>query len=455
MSRAKTNEPLKAKKIKKSMQTLKGMRDIVPTEQKYWEFVRKAVKDFYLSYGFSRIDLPILEAKQLFLKGLGKNSPLLEDIYSFVDEDGNKIALRPEATISVARAFIEHGMINQSQPVKLFYEGPMFRRNSLSGLRYRQFHQYGFEVLGTVEPLLDAQVIFINYRILLSLGLSAVVNINSVGCTECQSLYQKALSSYYRTKRSELCEASRKVLNKDPLQVLSCTDSGCQKTAEDAPQFVDYLCDDCREHFMKVLDYLDEMNVPYLLKNSLIGEFPYYTRTVFEFAVEQPNSSEEESGGTLILGGGGRYDKLVSTLGGDDAPGCGVAMNIEKIINALKSFDVKIPQEQTFDVFVAQIGEEAKKKSMLLFESLRSSGFRVAENLIKAGLKAQLEMANRLKVKYALILGQKEIMDGTIMIRDMENGIQEIVDFRKVVQELKKRLEKQVIIINDKGNNIN
>ena len=451
MTRAKTNEPLKAKKIKKNIQTLKGMRDIVPTEQKYWDFIRKAVKDFSLSYGFARIDLPILEAKQLFLKALGKTSSLIEeDLYSFVDDYGDKVALRPEATISVARAYIEHSMINQPQPVKLFYEGPMFRRSGLLGTRYSQFHQYGFEVLGTAEPLLDAQVIFINYRILLSLGLSAVVNINSVGCSVCRPLYQKALSAYYRTKRSELCDDSRKILNRDPLQVLSCTDKGCQKVAEDTPQFVDYLCDECREHFMKVLDYLDEMEVPYLLKNALIGEFSYYNRTVFEFFIDQSVQTEEKQAVQLVLGGGGRYDNLVTTLGGDDAPACGAAMNMEKIINALKILDIKIPLESGFDIFVAQIGEEAKKKSVLLFENLRSAGFRVAENLIKAGLKPQLEMANKLKVKYALILGQKEIMDGTIMIRDMENGIQEIVDFRKVVPELKKRLEKQVTIINNK-----
>jgi len=193
------------------------------------------------------------------------------------------------------------------------------------------------------------------------------------------------------------------------------------------------------------LDYLDEMEVPYLLRNTLIREFDYYNKTVFELFPENVSADEER----VSLGGGGRYDSLIETLGGDPVAACGAAMNIERIINTLKTGDVKIPTQSNFDIFVAQIGEEAKKKSVLLFENLRSAGFSIAENLIKEGLKAQLEIAAKLKVKYALILGQKEIMDGTIMIRDMENGIQEVVDFRKIVPELKKRLEKQVTVVNN------
>jgi len=201
MVRGKAVESPKAKKLKKNIQTLKGMRDIVPEEQKYWNLIRAAVRDFSLSYSFSRIDLPIMEAKQLFIKGLGKSSPIVErDMYSFVDPEGEKIALRPEATVSVARAYVEHGMANQPQPVKLFYEGPMFRCSGSQVVRYRQFHQYGFEVLGSSNPLLDAQVIFINYRILLALGLVTVVNINSMGCSECRPSYQKVLTAYLTSK---------------------------------------------------------------------------------------------------------------------------------------------------------------------------------------------------------------------------------------------------------------
>lgn len=445
MVQAKAKEIPKAKKLAKNIQTLKGVRDIVPDEQKYWDFIRSVVRDFSLSYGFSRIDLPVLENQQLFVRGIGKNSDIVEkEMYAFVDQGGDKVALRPEATASVARAYVEHGMLNKPQPVKLFYEGPMFRRERPQAGRYRQFYQFGFEVLGSDEPLLDAQVIFINYRILKNLGLDATVHINSIGCEECRPDYQKTLTAYYRTKRSELCEDCRKRLTKNPLRVLDCKEADCGKVASGAPQFVDHLCEPCREHFMKVLDYLDEMEVPYFLDNTMVRGLDYYSKTVFEFMLDDDSEENRQSS----LGGGGRYDDLIESIGGRSTPACGAAMGFERIINALKAKEIEPPFVPDFDVFVAQIGEEAKKKSLLLFENLRSAGFRIAENLAKDGLKAQLEIANKLQVKYALILGQKEIMDGTIMIRDMENGIQEIVDFKKIIPEMKKRLEKQVLVTN-------
>lgn len=212
----------------------------------------------------------------------------------------------------------------------------------------------------------------------------------------------------------------------------------------DAPQLVDNLCEPCRNHFMKVLDYLDEMDVPYFLNHALVRGLDYYTKTVFEFLLED----DEEESRQNSLGGGGRYDGLVEEIGGRPTPACGIAMGTERIINALKAKAIEVPLISEFDIFVAQLGEEAKKKSLVLFEELRAAGFHVAENLAKEGLKAQLETANKLNVKFSLILGHKEIMDGTIMIRDMENGIQEIVDLRKVVPELKKRLDKQITVVN-------
>lgn len=435
----------KPKKNQKKIQTLRGMRDILPEEQKYWDCIRSRTREFQVSYGFQRIDLPILESEQLFVRSVGKTSDIIEkEMYNFVDQGGEKIALRPEATASVVRAYIEHGLVNQPQPIKLFYEGPMFRRDRPQAGRYRQFHQFGFEVLGSVDPLLDAQLMFINYRLLLSLGLKTIVHINSIGCPECRPAYHKLLIGYYRTKRSELCDNCRQRLNKNPLRLLDCKEENCQKLKGDAPQLVDNLCEPCRNHFMKVLDYLDEMDVPYFLNHALVRGLDYYTKTVFEFLLED----DEEESRQNSLGGGGRYDGLVEEIGGRPTPACGIAMGTERIINALKAKAIEVPLISEFDIFVAQLGEEAKKKSLVLFEELRAAGFHVAENLAKEGLKAQLETANKLNVKFSLILGHKEIMDGTIMIRDMENGIQEIVDLRKVVPELKKRLDKQITVVN-------
>lgn len=439
---ADTKSDASKKRGARAIKTLRGMRDIMPEDQLYWDFLRMQAREFSQSYGFERIDLPLLEAEQLFNRTVGKTSDVVQkEMYAFVDQGGDKVALRPEATASVARAYVEHGMLNKPQPVKLFYEGAMFRRERPQAGRYRQFHQFGFEALGSLDPLLDAQIIFMNHRLLATVGVANMVHINSIGDAESRPNYQKVLVSYYRTKRSELCEDCRKRLTKNPLRLLDCKEEGCKEVAQQAPQSVDYLSEECREHFMQVLDYLDEMEVPYFLDHTLVRGLDYYTRTVFEY---MPDTDDEQTR-QAALGGGGRYDELVELVGGRPTPAVGVAIGMERVINAMKALEVEIPGGGC-EIFVAQIGLEAKKKSMLLFEALREAGLSVSESFAKEGLKSQLEVANKRGVKYALILGQKEIMDGTIMVRDMENGIQEIVDFKKVVPELEKRLSKQLTI---------
>lgn len=430
----------KPKRSNKEIKSLRGMKDILPEEQKYWEYVRQQARDFASAYGFQRIDPPFMEQAALFERSVGKTTDIIEkEMFSFVDAGGEKIALRPEATASIARAYIEHGMLNRPQPVKLFYIGPMFRHERPQAGRLRQFHQCGFEALGSQDPLLDAQVIFVTRKLLGALSLPTMVQINSIGCEECRPNYQKMLINYYRTKRGVLCDDCKKRMSKNPLRLLDCKEEQCQEIAVGAPQLVDYLCDECREHFMKVLDYLDELEVPYFLNHSLVRGLDYYTKTVFEMWPEA-----ESEGRQAALAGGGRYDGLVELLGGRPTPACGVAIGLDRVIIAMKKFESPLPPAQRIDVFVAQLGEEAKKKSLLLFEKLRQAGIGVAESFSKDGLKAQLEAADKLKVTFALILGQKEIMDGTIMIRDMENGIQEVINFNRVVQEVEKRLARHV-----------
>jgi histidyl-tRNA synthetase len=425
-----------------AFQLVRGTKDILPDDQRYFMWIFDQVRAVANSYGFSPIETPIIEKTNLFVRGVGKQTDIVEkEMFSFTDQGNDNLTLRPEGTAPVARAYIEHGMLAWPQPVKFWYFGKMLRHERPQAGRLREFHQFGFESLGSDDPMIDAQIIFISYKILKQLGLDVSVAINSIGTEECRIQYKKVLVDYFRTKRSELSDEAKKLLTKNPLRILDSKEVNLLPIIEQAPQIFDYLSDASREHFLKVMDYLDELDVPVILKPTLVRGLDYYSRTVFEVW-----SGEEETSRQSALGGGGRYDVLVETLGGRPTPAAGVAMGIERIVSLLKEKEILPQGEYQPDIFVAQLGEEAKRKSLLLFEELRSAGVKVAESLSKEGLKSQLEKADKLKVKYAIILGQKEILDGTVMLRDMENGIQEVIDMKKVLIEVQKRLEKQLRI---------
>ncbi len=423
--------------ISKLPQLLRGFRDILPAEQDYWHFIRQTAENFAKGYSFSAIELPILEEANLFIRSIGKQTDIVEkEMFSFVDQGQGVVVLRPEATASVARAYVNHGMLNLPQPVKLYYWGPMFRRERPQSGRQRQFHQFGFEILGDGNPVIDAQIIAIASNFYQQIGLNQIsIQVNSIGCPECRKIYIQELITYYRSKRRLLCEDCRARITKNPLRLLDCKKPSCQFARNEAPQIVDWLDEECKDHFMKVVGYLDELNVSYILNPFLVRGFDYYTRTVFEVWPK-----EEKEGSQSALGGGGRYDGLIELMGGQPTPAMGVAIGIERTISQLKQKEIKIPVSKEPDVFLAQIGDQAKVKALLLFEQLRQQNIIVAENFAKDSLKSQLELANKLKVRYALILGQKEVMDGTILIRDMESGVQEIIDFNKTAAELKKKL---------------
>jgi histidyl-tRNA synthetase len=331
-------------------------------------------------------------------------------------------------------------MINLPQPVKFYYWGPMFRRERPQSGRQRQFHQFGFEVLGDVNPVIDAQVIAITNNFFQQIGLDQIsIQVNSIGCPECRKVYIQELINYYKSKKKLLCEDCKKRLAKNPLRLLDCKNPTCQAAKIDAPQIIDWLDDECKSHFMKVVGYLDELNISYKLNSQLVRGLDYYTRTVFEVWPKEIKDNAQSA-----LCGGGRYDGLVELLGGRPTPAAGVAFGIERIISQLRQKEIEVPTEDQADIFLAQIGDQAKVKALLLFEQLRKENIRVAESFSKDSLKAQLELSNKLKVKYALILGQKEVMDGTILIRDMESGVQEVIDFNKTVAELKKKLTNHV-----------
>ncbi|MBI5023162.1 MAG: histidine--tRNA ligase [Candidatus Magasanikbacteria bacterium] len=424
------------KKGVRIIQALRGMKDILPADQKYWKLVFDKVVALASHYGFERYETPVLEEASLFNRSIGKDTDIVEkEMYIFEDLDGTKVALRPEATASLARAYIQHGLWNQPQPIKAWYWGPMFRHERPQSGRYRNFYQFGFEILGEAAPIADVIIILLAYNFYHELGVPVSIQINSIGCVECRAKYVEELTQYFRGQRSHLCEFCKKRLQRNPMRLLDCKEEQCQPVKQNAPQILDSLCDPCREHFMAVLEYLDELGLPYFLNHSLVRGLDYYTRTVFEIY-----AAGEEGASQAALGGGGRYDLLVSTLGGRPTPACGFAHGVERAASKIREAGRVLPLDEKKDVFIAQLGEQARRKAVVLFENCRKAGIKVAENFYKNGLRPQLEAADKLQVPYALIIGQKEVQDGTVIIRDMESGNQEIVDINKAVGEVKKKL---------------
>ncbi len=437
---------------------LKGMKDILFDEYRYYNLLINKANDLAGSYGFNRIETPVLERFKLYERSTGKDTDIvLKEMYDFIDKSGDKIALRPEATPSLVRAYIEHGMFNMPQPVKMYWLGPLFRHEKPQSGRYRQHTQFDLEIFGDPSPVADTQLILIAYNFFSELQINVQVQINSLGDPEDREEYIARLMEFYkeRGKRSKLCNDCKRRFSKNPLRLLDCKEPDCIAIREDAPQIVDFLADNARDHFIKVLEYLDDLEVPYNLNPFLVRGLDYYNRTVFEITPAIDDLENNENGPAvqkrqISLGGGGRYDGLVEKMGGRPTPACGFGLGLERVVQKIKEKNIPLHKDKEPIIFLAQLGDQARRKIMVMFEEMRRGGYKVRQAFTKDSLKAQLEEANRIGAKYSLILGQKELLDGTIIIRDMESGTQEVIDMKKINPELARRLgEKEEIIINN------
>lgn len=432
------------------------MHDILPEEQKYWRYILKKAESIIEDYGFERIDTPIVESTELFLRGVGENTDIVEkEMYSFKTRGGDDISLRPEGTAGIVRAYIENGMQVRPHPVKLYYYGPMFRHDQPQAGRYRQHWQLAVETIGDASEIVDAELIFIGYKILESLGLKNYnVQINSLGDASSRTVYVRALKDYYKSRLKKVCNQCKNRFKNNILRMLDCKEEACQEVAKDAPSIFDFLSDDAKRHFKRTIEILDECKIPYILNQNLVRGQDYYTHTIFEFVPEEEAQKEPEKdterqlpikvlSGGLALGGGGRYDRLIDMLGGPKTPAAGWALGMDRIVLALKQNNINVPEVGVKPkVFLAQLGDAAKKKSLILFESMRKAGIEVKSSLGRDSIKSQLRIAHRLGVRYTLIFGQKEAIDSTIIIREMTTGIQETVLLDKIVEVMKKRLKK-------------
>jgi histidyl-tRNA synthetase len=420
-------------------QTPSGMHDILEEDFVYFDKILDVVKEIANFYHFQRIETPILENAEIFIRGIGLNTDVVEkEMFVFKTKGGDVLTLRPEGTAPIARAFIQHSMQNLPQPVKLWYFGPFFRYERPQLGRHRQFWQFGFETVGEKDPILDAQIIQIFYSILQELKISpVVVKINSIGDRFCRPYYKKVLKSYLISKKESLCADCRRRIVQNPLRVLDCKEEKCQRIVAEAPNILDYLCEECKKHFKEVLEALEELKLPYQLDSKLVRGLDYYTKTVFEIVEE---SEKGKALGALV--GGGRYDGLIKSLGGKETPAVGGAGGVERIVALLKDkFPHLAKKGKKPILFFAQLGPLAKKKALVLLETFRKEKIPVFESLGKDSLKAQLRLASKVNAKYALILGQKEVIEGNIILRDMMTGTQEIIPLEKLIKVIKNKIK--------------
>ena len=413
-------------------QAPRGTVDILPGEQAYWRYVEQKASAICCLYGYERIDTPTFENTRLFARGIGDGTDIVEkEMYSFKDKGDNDITLRPEGTASVCRAYIEHGMANLLQPVKLFYLTSIYRYERPQAGRLREFHQFGYEAIGDADPVIDAEVIEMAWRFYEALGLKNLnLLLNSIGCGECRPNYLENLRSYYDKYDAELCKDCRTRKERNTLRLLDCKNPNCQKFVDNAPKSEDYLCPDCAQHFDSLKKYLDKLELPYRVNHKLVRGLDYYTRTVFEI---QP----ETEGSQNTLGGGGRYDNLITELDGKPTPAAGFAAGIERIILNLKKQEVEIPPAEKAAVFVASMGDNAREAAVKLSSDLRKAGIGVIQSTGTRSLKAQLRQANNLDMKYTVILGDEEVASQTAILKDLKGTGQETIPQDCLIEKLK------------------
>jgi len=412
-------------------QAPRGTSDILPQEQAYWRYLEQMVARTARLYGYQRLDAPVFEDSRLFARSVGEDTDIVtKEMYTFEDRGGSSLTLKPEGTASVCRAYLEHGMKNLPQPVKLYYIASIFRYERPQAGRYRQHYQFGYEAIGDGDPALDGEVIDMAWRFLASIKLKRLsLQINSIGCKKCRPGYVATLKSYYAGRAGELCPDCKSRLERNPLRLLDCKQEACLKIAGSAPKSADHLCPECAEHFKQLQRYLELLGLPFVVNNQLVRGLDYYTRTVFEI---QP----EGGGAQSTLAGGGRYDDLIEELGGKPTPALGFAAGIERIILNLKKQKVEAPPLPRPQVFIAYIGEAAKTEAVKLAAKLRRGDIGVIAALGDKSLKAQLRQANNLGVSYAVIIGEEELKSGTVIVRDMTSAEQKSVPVGELEGEL-------------------
>ena len=411
-------------------QTPRGTVDILPEEQKYWNFVRSKAEEVASRFGYQRIDTPMFEDARLFERGVGSTTDIVEkETYTFEDRGGDTLTLRAEGTAPVCRAYLQHGMQNSPQPIRVYYICPVFRYERPQSGRYRQHTQFGIEVIGEADASVDAEVIEVGWRFLESVGLTDLsLSINSIGDRECRPVYLGELRSYYSDRSGDVCEDCLRRLERNPLRLLDCKNEQCQPLIEDAPVSSDHLCSECQDHWDSLREYLTETELDYQVEHRLVRGLDYYSRTVFEIA-------PPEEGRMVTIVGGGRYDGLIEELGGRPTPGIGYGMGLERVIQNIQRQNVTLPDERERAAMVVYLGEAAKSAGIRIASGLRQAGI-PASLAPPRGMRSQLRYASNTGATHAVIIGDDELAKGVATLRDLDNRSQSEVPMDGLAEAL-------------------
>ncbi|MGN0824771.1 MAG: histidine--tRNA ligase [Candidatus Coproplasma sp.] len=411
----------------------KGTKDVLPEDSYKWQFIEECARQTAKSFNIREIRTPVFEHTELFLRGVGETTDVVtKEMYTFEDKGGRSITLKPEGTAGTARMFIENGLANQPLPLKAFYITPCYRYERPQAGRLREFHQFGIEAFGSAQPECDAEVIFAASTFLNKIGVKSTrLELNSIGCKSCRAEYNKALKDYFRPHLESMCPTCRDRFDKNPLRMIDCKEEGCKKITANAPKILDYLCDDCKNHFEKVKSLLTGLGVEYTVNPDIVRGLDYYTRTVFEFV-----STDIGAQGTVC--GGGRYDKLISELGGGEVPAIGFAAGLERLILLMDNTSVPFPEKPVPTIYIGGMDDNSRKKAFALTCSLRSKGVAAECDLMNRSVKAQLKYADKCGAKYVAIIGETELESGRVDIKKMADGTRENIALADICEYIGK-----------------
>ena len=396
----------------------KGTKDVTPSEAFKWHFVEDTIKERADIYGYREMRTPTFEYTELFQRGVGDTTDVVQkEMYTFTDKGGRSLTLKPEGTAGAVRSFVEHGLYNSALPLKAYYFTPVFRYERPQAGRYREHHQFGAEVFGATEPTMDAELIAFALDIISSFGINELsLCINSIGCPKCRAAYNAALKEYMNSRREELCSTCRDRLDKNPLRILDCKVPSCGEIAANAPVILDYLCDDCREHFEKLKQLLDAAGIAYTVDPHIVRGLDYYVRTVFEIIYTQPG------GDKITVCGGGRYDGLSAQISDVSVASAGFGMGLERLIMVLENAGILPPDDDNCRVFIASMGQRAETEAFTLAQRLRALGIRAEINHCKRSLKAQMKYADKIRAQSVIVIGDNEVDGDVYTVKDMASG---------------------------------
>ena len=411
----------------------RGTKDILPVQIDNWLLIENKIRDICKRYGYEEIRTPIFEHTELFQRGIGEGTDVVDkEMYTFEDRGGRSITLRPENTASVVRAYLQNKLFADKSLVKLFYIGSMFRYDRPQAGRLREFHQFGIEALGEKNPAVDAEVILLAVDFLKSLGLDDLkLKINTVGCPKCRPVYRQKLQHFFSDKLGELCHDCQTRFDKNPMRILDCKMDADKEFMQDAPKIKDCLCDECREHFNTVQKLLKVANVDFIIDDRLVRGLDYYTKTAFEIQYAP-------LGAQSAVAGGGRYDGLIEEIGGNPTPGIGFAAGIERILAALEIQNLIPNIEKNIDAFIVAIGDEAETLGFELLTKLRHAGLTASMDFAKRSMKAQMKQAGKSNAKFALIIGEDEVKNNTVTVKNLSNSEQQNISIDKAVEFFKR-----------------